>query len=133
KVFHHILRPHDLFDFNYQDLLFSGLSTKSGIAPMYLNFRSKQLKKPSQRFEIDSDCGQVLFLRSYESDFEDTLIRDLLEIPQEMTISYHIQPINNVAAKKKAKYKLSAIEGRMGDEQSKNIRRQISPELISRQ
>ena len=133
KVFHHILRPHDLFDFNYQDLLFSGLSTKSGIAPMYLNFRSKQLKKPSQRFEIDSDCGQVLFLRSYESDFEDTLIRDLLEIPQEMTISYHIQPINNIAAKKKAKYKLSAIEGRMGDEQSKNIRRQISPELISRQ
>lgn len=133
KVFHHILRPHDLFDFNYQDLLFSGLSTKSGIAPMYLNFHSRRLKKSGQRFDIGTDCGQVLFLRSYESDFGDTLIRDLLELPQEMVISYHIQPINNIDSKKKAKYKLSAIEGRMGSEQSKNIRKQMSPELISRQ
>lgn len=133
KVFHHILRPDEVFDFNYQDLIFSSLSTKSGISPMYLNFHSKRLKKSNQRFEIGEQCGQILFLRSYESDFNDTLVRDLLEIPNELTISYHIQPINNITAKKRAKYKLSSIESKMGDQQSKNIQRRISPDLISRQ
>jgi len=133
RIFHHLLRPNELFDFNYQDLLYSGLSTKSGVAPMYLNFKSKRLKRMSQRFEIGSECAQILFLRNYDSDSSDTLIRDLLELPQELAISFHIQPINPTKSKNKAKYKLSAIEGKIGVEQSKNIQKNMSPELISRE
>lgn len=101
EVMHHLMKPNDLFHFKYEDLLYSGLTTKSAVAPSSFNF-----KKNKHSFEIGSGFGQVLYLKDYPSNLTDKLVTELTEIPEELTISIHIDPVdpdkaNDLVQKKK--------------------------------
>lgn len=101
EVFHHLLKPNDLFHFKYEDLVYSNLSTKSAVAPSSFNF-----KKSKNSFEVGSGYGAVLYLKDYPSNLTDKVVTELTEIPEELTISIHIDPVepdeaNNLVRTKK--------------------------------
>ena len=57
ELIHNIFRPDDRFTFKYDDLIWSGLSSKAYVAPGWMDFR------PNDYFEFDGKFGQVLYAR----------------------------------------------------------------------
>lgn len=102
EMMHDLLIPNDLFHFNYQDTIYNQLSTKSAITPASFNF-----KKSKNSFEVGNGFGQILYLKDYPANLSDKLITEIMEIPEEITLSIHIDPVapdkaNNLVQTKKA-------------------------------
>lgn len=102
EYMHDLLIPHDFFSFDYKELAYNRLSTKAAMAPASFNF-----KKRKDSFEVGNGVGQVLYLKDYPSNLSDKLITEIIEIPEEITISIHIDSMatdkaNNLVQTKKA-------------------------------
>lgn len=83
-LLHDYLRPNDPFRFQYEDLISSSLTTKHAIAPMTLDFSARRT------FRMDDRYGQVLILRDLPSRMTDQLISKITDLPYELTITLHI-------------------------------------------
>lgn len=121
RLIHHLLHSTASFDFNYSDLIYNGLSTKASIAPMSLNVKKKNY------FEIEESYGQILYLKDYPANLTDKVISGLLEIPEEMTLSIHIDPIASDQANHLIQRKQAYMEGDKVASQRKALQKGYDP------
>lgn len=125
KVANSILRPDTNLYFEYEDLLFSGLTTHSAIAPDSFDFKYRK-----NRFLMGDEYTEVLYLRTYPSELSDRLINDLTDIPTNLQIALHIEPFEQQKGLDLVKTKLTFMEQQKIDEQKKALRGGYDPQLI---
>jgi len=123
-IFHQIFHGAESFNFEYDYLVRSDLSTKDFIAPDSFNFKEKN------KYEMGNKFGQTLLLRDLPTDLSDKLINELSDIPINMLINLHIDGIEQDKAFDLVKQKISFMEQQKIDEQRKALSRGYDLEMI---
>ena len=104
------------FRFSFQELAESGKSVKDYIAPPGFDFRY-----PS-RFKAGKMYGSVHYLDIIAPKFDDELLKKLLDLDDNLTITMHLQTMDPVKAIKMLKGALTNIQKMKIEEQKKAVR-----------
>lgn len=118
EVLHSQLHPggKEKFIFSWDMIPKTGMGTKDFIAPTSFDFRQ------SRAFRIGTTWGAALYMQIMASELSDKLLAELLEVDAEMTITLHIQTVDQTKAVKTVKAKLTDIDRMKMDEQKKAAR-----------
>jgi len=118
EVLHGQLHPggRERFIFSWDDIPKSGLTTKDYIAPSAFDFQQ------SRFFRVGSYCSAVSHLQILASEMSDKLLLELLELDAEMTVTMHIQTIDQTKAIKTIKAKMSDIDKMKIEAQKQAVR-----------
>ena len=118
EVLHSQLHPggKQKFIFSWDMIPKTGMGTKDFIAPTSFDFRQ------SRAFRVGTTWGASLYMQIMASELSDKLLAELLEVDAEMTITLHIQTVDQTKAVKTVKAKLSDIDRMKMDEQKKAAR-----------
>ena len=116
KVIHDILNPSDKFIFSFEDLKYSGLTTKEYIVPTSFNFSKPTYFKSGEIF------GEVNFLQILASDIKDEMLSEFLAVEENMIITFHIKAIDQIEAIKNVKRKLTDLDKMKLEENKKAVR-----------
>lgn len=118
EVLHSQLHPggREPFRFSWDMIPKTGMGTKDFIAPTSFDFRQ------SRAFRVGTTWGAALYMQIMASELSDKLLAELLEVDAEMTITLHIQTVDQTKAVKTVKAKLSDIDRMKMDEQKKAAR-----------
>ena len=104
------------FQFDYEYLKESGLSTKDFIAPTSLNF------KPGRYFRMGGNVGAVSYLQITAPELTDKLLAQILDIDSDLVLTLHIHSLDQTKAIKNVKSKLTDLDRMKMDEQKKAVR-----------
>ncbi len=104
------------FVFSWEDIPKSGLSTKDYIAPPSFDFRQ------SRMFRVGDSWGAASYLQIMASELSDKLLLELLELDAEMTVTLHIQTVDQSKAIKTVKAKMSDIDKMKIEAQKQAVR-----------
>ena len=116
KVLHDILNPNDKFIFSFEDLKYSGLTTKEYIVPTSFNFSKPTYFKSGEMF------GEVNFLQILASDIKDEMLSEFLAVEENMIITFHIKAIDQMEAIKSVKRKITDLDKMKLEENKKAVR-----------
>lgn len=118
EVLHSQLHPggKEKFIFSWDMIPKTGIGTKDFIAPTSFDFRQ------SRAFRVGTTWGAALYMQIMASELSDKLLAELLEVDAEMTITLHIQTVDQTKAVKTVKAKLTDIDRMKMDEQKKAAR-----------
>ena len=116
KVIHDILNPNDKFIFSFEDLKYSGLTTKEYIVPPSFNF-----SKPTY-FKTGEVFAEVNFLQLLASDIKDEMLSEFLTLEENMAVTFHIKAIDQMEAIKNVKRKITDLDKMKLEENKKAIR-----------
>ena len=122
SVFHMDGGERFLFDWGW--LAPSGLSTKDFIAPSSFEF------KDSRVFRMGRKLGTVSFLQILASELNDRLLADLLDMDSSLIVSLYIQSIDQTAAIKTIKRKITDLDKMKIEEQKKAVRSGYDMDII---
>ena len=114
----------EAFHFSWKDIPQTGLGTKDFIAPDSLDFRQ------SRTFRIGQYWGAVSYLQIMASELSDKLLAEILELDAEMTVTMHIQTVDQLKAIKTIKGKISDIGKMKVEEQRKAVRSGYDPDIL---
>ena len=114
----------EAFRFSWKDIPQTGLGTKDFIAPDSLDFRQ------SRTFRIGQYWGAVSYLQIMASELSDKLLAEILELDAEMTVTMHIQTVDQLKAIKTIKGKISDIGKMKVEEQRKAVRSGYDPDIL---
>lgn len=112
------------FRFSFKDMAESGHSVKDYIAPPAFDFRF-----PS-RFKIGRMLGSSLSLEISAARLSDEMLRNILNIDANISVSIHFQTKDPVKAMKQLKGTLSNIQKSKIDEQKKAVRSGYDMDII---
>lgn len=126
RVMASILRPKRYFTTTYQDIVFSGLTSKAFIAPSHLRFPRN---KPY--FYLGDKFASILYIRQYPKYLEDRLIKELCQAGHEIMISIHARPYDMVQAKKMIKTKQVLNRLEVEKQIKQNFKEGLPEEYIS--
>ena len=112
------------FRFSWNWLAPTGLSTKDFIAPASLDFREKHT------FGMGERQGQVSFFSILASDLNDRCLADFLAMDSPLVVSLHIQAIDQTAAIKEVKRKITDLDRMKIEEQKKAVRAGYDMDII---
>lgn len=118
------LRPGETFNFSYDQLLESNLTTKNFICPVSFDFSDKS------SYGFGDNVGQTIMLRDLPADLSDELISDLADLPINMSINIHINSVEQTDALDLVKRKISFMEQQKIDEQKKAIKSGYDPDML---
>lgn len=104
------------FRFSFKELAESGKSVKDYIAPSGFDFRY-----PS-RFKAGKMYGSVHYLDIIAPQFDDELLKKLLDLDANLTITMHMQTMDPIKAIKMLKGALTNIQKMKIEEQKKAVR-----------
>jgi len=118
EILHSQLHPggREKFVFDWDMIPKTGMGTKDFIAPTSFDFRQ------SRAFRVGQTWGAASYMQIMASEMSDKLLAELLEVDAEMTITMHIQTVDQTKAIKTVKGKLTDIEKMKMDEQKKAVR-----------
>lgn len=118
EVLHSQLHPggQEKFMFSWDMIPKTGMGTKDFIAPTSFDFRQ------SRSFRVGQTWGAATYMQIMASELSDKLLAELLEVDAEMTITLHIQTVDQTKAVKTVKSKLTDIDRMKMDEQKKAAR-----------
>ena len=118
EILHSQLHPggREPFRFSWDMIPKTGMGTKDFIAPTSFDFRQSRL------FRVGTTWGAASYMQIMASELSDKLLAELLEMDAEMTITMHIQTVDQTKAVKTVKAKLSDIGKMKMDEQKKAAR-----------
>lgn len=109
------------FNFSYGQLLASGLTTKSYIAPEMFDF------KPNDYYAFQNDdklrYGQTIILKNLPPSMADNLIATLTDTKCELTFTVFIRPINQETSLNMVKNQRAKMDMQATQIQEKNIQR----------
>lgn len=110
---------------NFKDIAQSSLTTKDLIAPQAFNV--------SRAFiEVEEKVTETMYVSHFPDELSDEFFKDLTNAGVEMVITIHGRPKSISDTRKNISNQAVDIEGEMGKQQSRNIQRNMSPDLISR-
>ena len=112
------------FRFSWQDIPRTGMGTKDFIAPDSFDFRQ------ARTFRIGQYWGAASYLQILASELSDKLLAEILELDAEMTVTMHIQTVDQLKAIKTIKGKLSDIGKMKVEEQRKAVRAGYDPDIL---
>ena len=112
------------FRFSWQDIPRTGMGTKDFIAPDSFDFRQ------SRTFRVGQYWGAASYLQILASELSDKLLAEILELDAEMTVTMHIQTVDQLKAIKTIKGKLSDIGKMKVEEQRKAVRAGYDPDIL---
>ncbi|MCI8409115.1 MAG: conjugal transfer protein TraE [Lachnospiraceae bacterium] len=104
------------FRFSFRELSESGKSVKDYIAPPGFDFRYPN------RFQSGNMYGSVFYLDMIAPRFSDELLKKLLDIDDNLTVTMHMQTMDPVKAIKMLKGALTNIQKMKIEEQKKAVR-----------
>ena len=118
EVLHGQLHPggRERFNFTWDMIPKTGMTTKDFIAPPSFDFRQTRM------FRVGAAYGAASYLQIMASELSDKLLFELLELDAEMTVTMHIQTVDQTKAIKTIKGKLSDIDKMKIEEMKKAAR-----------
>ena len=114
SIFH--MDTQEKFAFEWDWLPRTGLSTKDFIAPTGFEFRE------GRRFRMGGTLGAVSFLQILAPELNDRMLADFLNMESSLIVSLHIQSIDQTAAIRQIKRKITDLDKSKIEEQKKAIR-----------
>ena len=114
SIFH--MDAQEKFAFEWDWLPRTGLSTKDFIAPTGFEFRD------GRRFRMGGTLGSVSFLQILAPELNDRMLADFLNMESSLIVSLHIQSIDQTAAIRQIKRKITDLDKSKIEEQKKAIR-----------
>lgn len=113
------------FRFSWKDIPRTGLGTKDAVAPSEgFDFSQPRL------FRVGRYWGAASYLQILASELSDKLLREILELDAELTVTMHIQTVDQLKAIKTIKGKVSDIDKMKVEEQKKAIRAGYDPDIL---
>lgn len=125
-ILHGQLHPDgvDKFQFDWKELAQTGLSTKDYIVPTSFDFRETKV------FKMGSTLGATSLIQIIAPELTDRLLADFLNMDNAVTVNLHIQSINQEAAIKTIKRKITDIDAMKIAEQKKAVRAGYDMDVI---
>ena len=114
SIFH--MDTQEKFAFEWDWLPRTGLSTRDFIAPTDFEFRE------GRRFRMGGTLGAVSFLQILAPELNDRMLADFLNMESSLIVSLHIQSIDQTAAIRQIKRKITDLDKSKIEEQKKAIR-----------
>ena len=125
-VLHQMFHPSGerKFRFSWDAIWKTGLSSKDFIAPDSFTFQN------GQYFRIGQVYGAVSFLQILAPELTDRMLADFLDLENSMVVTLHIQSIDQSAAIKTIKRKLTDLDKMRIEEQKKAVRAGYDMDII---
>ena len=125
-VLHGQMHPgsREPFRFSWKDIPQHGMGTKDYIAPDSFDFRQ------SRTFRVGQSWGAASYLQILASELSDKLLAEILELDAELTVTLHIQTVDQLKAIKTIKGKISDIGRMKAEEQKKAVRAGYDMEIL---
>ncbi len=126
KVLHDIFHADskEPFMFNWDLTYQSGLSTKDFIAPTSFSFRD------DRTFTMGRKIGAVSYLQILAPELSDRMLADYLDMDTDLIVNLHIQSIDQNAAVKLIKRKITDLDKMKIEEQKKAVRSGYDMDII---
>ena len=126
EVMHGQLHPggREPFRFSWDMIPQTGMSSKDFIAPTSFDFRQSRV------FRVGTTWGAASYLQIIASELSDKLLTELLEMDAEMTVTMHMQAVDQLQAIKNVKSKVSDIDKMKVEEQKKASRSGYDPDIL---
>ena len=112
------------FRFSWKDITKTGMGTKDFIAPDSFDFRQ------SRTFRVGQSWGAASYLQILASEMSDKLLAEILELDAELTVTLHVQTVDQLKAIKTIKGKISDIGRMKAEEQKKAVRAGYDMEIL---
>ena len=112
------------FRFAWKDIPKTGMGTKDYIAPDSFDFRD------SRTFRVGRYYGAASYLQIMASEMSDKLLAEILELDAELTVTLHVQTVDQLKAIKTIKGKISDIGRMKAEEQKKAVRAGYDMEIL---
>ena len=118
QIMHRSFNPdgREKFRFSWDLLPQSGLSVKDFIAPSSFDFTK------GNSFKMSGKCGAVSFVQILASEMSDRMLADFLNIEHNITLSIHLQSVDQNKAIKTVKRKITDLDKMKMEEQKKAFR-----------
>jgi len=118
EVLHGQLNPgwRGRFSFSWAEIAKTGMTTKDFISPTSFNFNQSRV------FNTGAAWGAASYLQIMASELSDRLLAEILEVDTELTVTMHINTVDQIKAIKAIKGKLTDIDRMKMDEQKKAAR-----------
>ena len=125
-ILHKMFHPADeqKFRFAWDAIWQTGLTSKDFIAPDSFTFQN------GRYFQIGRTYGAMSFLQILAPELTDRLLADLLDLESSMVVTLHIQSIDQSAAIKNIKRKITDLDAMKIQEQKKAVRAGYDMDII---
>lgn len=126
RLMHDIFHMDDQskFQFFWDWLAPSGLSTKDFIAPTSFEFKEGRIFRMGRKF------GAVSFLQILAPELNDRMLADFLDMESSLIVNMHVQSVDQVAAIKTVKRKITDLDKMKIEEQKKAVRAGYDMDII---
>ena len=126
RLMHSIFHMDDQsrFQFSWDWLVPSGLSTRDFIAPTSFEF------KDGRFFRMGGKFGAASFLQILAPELNDRMLADFLDMESSLIVNMHIQSVDQVAAIKTVKRKITDLDKMKIEEQKKAVRAGYDMDII---
>lgn len=117
-VLHRMFHGNDgqKFRFAWDAVWKTGLTSKDFIAPDSFGFQG------GKTFRIGKTCGAVSFLQILAPELTDRMLADVLDLESSLVVTLHVQSIDQSAAIKTIKRKITDLDSMKIQEQKKAVR-----------
>ena len=112
------------FQFHWDWLAPSGLSTKDFIAPSSFEFRNGRMFRMGKKF------GAISFVQILAPELNDRMLADFLDMESSLVVNLHIQSLDQVKAIKTVKRKITDLDRAKIEEQKKAVRSGYDMDII---
>ena len=112
------------FQFEWDWLAPSGLSTKDFIAPAGFEFRTGKQVRMGKKY------GAVSFVQILAPELNDRMLADFLDMESSLIVNLHIQSVDQVKAIKTVKRKITDLDRSKIEEQKKAVRAGYDMDII---
>ena len=124
SMFHMGGGDNDRFYFDWKWLIESGMSVKDFIAPTCFAFPTSRI------FQMGGLYGAISYLQITASDLSDQMLKDFLEMESSQIVTMHIQSVDQTAAIKQIKHKITELDRSKIEEQKKAVRSGYDMDII---
>ena len=124
SMFHMGGGDNDRFYFDWKWLMESGMSVKDFIAPTCFAFPTSRI------FQMGGLYGSMSYLQITASDLSDQMLKDFLEMESSQIVTMHIQSVDQTAAIKQIKHKITELDRSKIEEQKKAVRSGYDMDII---
>lgn len=111
-------------NFDYRALSRSGLGTKDYIAPTSFVFKN------GKDFQMGDTLGAASYLQILAPELTDKMLADFLDIDKNLMVNIHVQSVDQTAAIKMVKGKMTDINRMKIEEQKKAVRSGYDMDII---
>ena len=122
QIFH--LDGQEKFIFDWKNLVPTGTSVKDYIAPSAFAFNK------NRTFQMGNVYGAMSFLAITASDVSDRMLADFLNMDSSQIVTMHIRSIDQNAAIKTVKHKITELDRSKIEEQKKAVRSGYDMDII---